>query len=100
MINLLSKDVFNKISAGEVIERPSSVVKELFENAVDAGATIVSVQIENGGIDKIFVMDNGCGMDKNDLPKSYLPHATSKLKIAEDLDHSKLWASAAKRLQV
>ena len=87
MINLLSKDVFNKISAGEVIERPSSVVKELFENAVDAGATIVSVQIENGGIDKIFVMDNGCGMDKNDLPKSYLPHATSKLKIAEDLDH-------------
>ena len=87
MINLLTKDVFNKISAGEVVERPASVVKELFENAVDAGATEIAVYIENGGISRIFVMDNGCGIDKDDLPKAYLPHATSKLKVAEDLDH-------------
>ena len=85
MINLLTKDVYNKISAGEVVERPASVVKELFENAIDSGANEVSVYIENGGLDKITVVDNGCGMDKDDLPKSFLPHATSKLKNSDDL---------------
>ena len=86
MINLLPKEVFNKISAGEVVERPASVVKELFENAVDANATDIAVYIDGGGIDKILVMDNGCGIDKDDLMKAYLPHATSKIKIAEDLE--------------
>ena len=86
MINILSKDVYNKISAGEVIDGPDSVVKELFENAVDAGGTEISVSIERGGMDKIFVMDNGCGMDRDDLPRAFLPHATSKLKTADDLN--------------
>ncbi len=86
MINILSKEIYNRISAGEVVERPASVVKELFENAVDAGATEISVYIENGGIDKILVMDNGCGIPKDDLPKAYFPHATSKISSTEDLD--------------
>ena len=86
MINILSKDIYNRISAGEVVERPASVVKELFENAVDSGATEIFVYIENGGIDKILVIDNGCGMSKDDLQKAYLPHATSKITEAEDLE--------------
>ena len=85
-INILPKSVYNRISAGEVVERPSSVVKELFENAVDAGATQITVAIERGGLDEIFVSDNGCGMDKDDIPKAFLPHATSKIKEADDLD--------------
>ena len=86
MINLLSKEVYNRISAGEVVERPASVVKELVENAVDAGAKEITVCVDNGGIERIFVMDNGCGIEKDDMFKAYLPHATSKLSIAEDLD--------------
>ena len=85
-INLLPKSVYNKISAGEVVERPSSVVKELFENAVDAGATEITVTIKNGGVSFIAVTDNGCGMDKDDIVKAFYPHATSKIKLAEDLD--------------
>ncbi|MBP5177263.1 MAG: ATP-binding protein, partial [Clostridia bacterium] len=87
MINLLTKDVFNKISAGEVVERPASVVKELFENAVDAGAAHITISVENGGLKKIVVVDDGCGIEKDDLPRAFLPHATSKLKTAEDLEH-------------
>lgn len=86
MINILSKEIYNRISAGEVVERPASVVKELFENAIDAGATEIYVYIERGGIDKILVMDNGCGIPKSELPKAFLPHATSKITVAEDLD--------------
>lgn len=85
-INVLDSSVYNLISAGEVIERPASVVKELTENAIDAGATKITVQIEDGGIRSISVTDNGCGMSAQNLAKAFLPHATSKLKEACDLD--------------
>lgn len=88
-INLLPKEVFNRISAGEVVERPASVVKELFENAVDSGAHNITVSIEKGGIEEIHVQDDGCGMEKEDLIKAFLPHATSKIKNAGDLDFIK-----------
>lgn len=85
-INLLEPKVFNMLAAGEVVERPSSVVKELVENSIDAGATEVYVQIEEGGIRKIQVSDNGLGIEKDDLRTAFLPHATSKLKNITDLD--------------
>ncbi len=84
-INLLAADVYNRIAAGEVVDRPYSVVKELVENAIDAGATEVSVEIEGGGKKRICVRDNGCGIEREDLARAYAPHATSKLKTAEDL---------------
>ena len=84
-INILSKQVYNQIAAGEVVERPASVVKELFENAVDAGATNITVSITNGGLDEIFVQDNGCGIEKIDLPRAFMSHATSKITNADDL---------------
>lgn len=86
-INILDSSVYNLISAGEVIERPASVVKELFENAIDSGADRITVAIEEGGIRKIVVTDNGCGMDADNLKKAFLPHATSKLATASDLDN-------------
>lgn len=85
-INVLDSSVYNLISAGEVIERPSSVVKELIENAIDAAATKITLQIEEGGIRSITVSDNGSGMTAENLAKAFLPHATSKLKEASDLD--------------
>ncbi len=85
MINILSPDVYNRIAAGEVVDRPYSVVKELVENAVDAGATEIRIEIEGGGKQKIRVADNGCGIPEEELPKAYYPHATSKLTDAEDL---------------
>lgn len=85
-INVLEPNVFNMISAGEVVERPSSVVKELVENSIDAGATDVSIYVEDGGIRKIQVSDNGIGIEKDDVRKAFLPHATSKLKDIVDLD--------------
>ena len=85
-INVLEPNVFNMISAGEVVERPSSVVKELVENSIDAGATDISVYVEDGGIRKIQVSDNGIGIEKEDMRKAFLPHATSKLKNIVDLD--------------
>ncbi len=84
-IHVLSREVFNKIAAGEVVDRPYSVVKELVENAIDAGASEISVEIESGGKGLIRVTDNGGGMEKEDLPYAFLPHATSKLERAEDL---------------
>ena len=81
----LKPNVFNMIAAGEVVERPSSVVKELVENSLDAGATIVDVEISEGGLKSIKVSDNGVGMDKTDIIMSVKPHATSKLRSAEDL---------------
>ena len=85
----LDSSVYNKISAGEVVERPSSVIKELAENAIDAGATKIEIRIVNGGLDEIKVLDNGCGIDAEDLKTAFLPHATSKIKVAEDLSEIK-----------
>ncbi len=85
IIRQLSASVINQIAAGEVVERPSSVVKELLENAIDAGATRVDVSVERGGKDLIRVADNGKGMAPDDLPLAFTPHATSKLAEADDL---------------
>ena len=84
-IHLLDASVYNKISAGEVVEKPASVVKELVENALDAGATDISVRIVGGGLDEITVSDNGKGIEKDDLQTVFLPHATSKIATADDL---------------
>ncbi|TCL58581.1 DNA mismatch repair protein MutL [Kineothrix alysoides] len=86
-INVLSKDTIDKIAAGEVVERPASVVKELLENAIDAGASVVTVEIKEGGISLIRVTDNGCGIDKSEVSKAFLRHATSKINSVEDLMH-------------
>ena len=86
-IHLLSDEIINKIAAGEVIERPASAVKELIENAIDAGATRIQVQIEQGGKKKIQVTDNGKGMGAADLELCFLRHTTSKLTNADDLFH-------------
>jgi DNA mismatch repair protein MutL len=85
IIRQLSASVINQIAAGEVVERPASVVKELLENAIDAGARRVDVTVERGGKDLIRVADDGKGMAPEDLPLAFLPHATSKLSGAEDL---------------
>ena len=84
-IHVLSEQVANKIAAGEVVERPASVVKELLENALDAGATRIKISIEAGGIKLIQITDNGCGMVRDDAMLAFERHATSKLKDAEDL---------------
>jgi len=85
-INILDKKVYNRIAAGEVVERPFSVIKELVENSIDAGSTSISVSIWNGGKDRIEIEDNGCGIEKEELHKALLPHATSKIADVADLD--------------
>lgn len=85
-INVLDKHVAELIAAGEVVERPSSVIKELVENAIDAGADSVTVEIKNGGVTYMRVTDNGCGIARDDVPKAFLRHATSKVKLQDDLD--------------
>lgn len=85
-IRILDKDTINKIAAGEVIERPASVVKELIDNSIDAGATDIRVEVEKGGKNSILVRDNGCGMSRADALLAYKKHATSKLTRIEDLD--------------
>lgn len=89
VINLLSQSTIDKIAAGEVVERPLSVVKELTENAIDAGATAVTVEIKEGGISFIRVTDNGCGIEKEQVKKAFLRHATSKITSIEDLNSIK-----------
>lgn len=84
-INLLDEDTSNKIAAGEVIERPSSVVKELIENSIDANAKNITVEIEEGGTSLIRIIDDGDGIHPEDLKKAFLPHATSKIKDSEDI---------------
>src|SRR3954462_11704746 len=84
-IQQLPTDVAKKIAAGEVIERPASVVKELLENSVDAGSTRIEVDVEQGGGELIRVVDNGGGMHADDLAIAFSNHATSKLATAEDL---------------
>ena len=85
-INVLSFAVANLIAAGEVVDRPSSVIKELLENAIDSGADNITVEIQNGGVTYMRVTDNGCGMSKEDLPIAIRRHATSKIKDASDLN--------------
>lgn len=85
-IKVLPQDVANLIAAGEVVERPASVVKELLENAIDAGSTSITVEIRKGGTTYLRVTDNGCGMPESSLETAFLRHATSKLQVAENLE--------------
>lgn len=85
LINVLDSDTINKIAAGEVVERPSSVVKELVENAIDAKASAITIEIKEGGISFIRVTDNGSGIERDDIESAFLRHATSKIKTAMDL---------------
>ncbi len=85
-IHVLDNSLINKIAAGEVVERPASVVKELVENSIDAGATSVTIEIKGGGIDMIKITDNGKGIPKDEISSAFLRHATSKLSKLEDLD--------------
>lgn len=85
-IKVLPKNISELIAAGEVVERPSAVIKELVENAIDAGATEITVEIRRGGILYMSVRDNGCGISREEVPVAFLRHATSKIKNADDLD--------------
>lgn len=84
-IQVLDQNTINKIAAGEVVERPSSVVKELVENAIDAGATAITIEIKEGGISFIRITDNGCGITQEEIKMAFLRHSTSKIKSIEDL---------------
>ncbi|EKQ54407.1 MULTISPECIES: DNA mismatch repair endonuclease MutL [unclassified Clostridium] len=84
-INILNEDTANKIAAGEVVERPASVVKELVENSIDANSKNITIEIEEGGISLIRIIDDGDGIYKDDIAKAFLPHATSKIKESEDI---------------
>ena len=84
-INVLESRIYNKIAAGEVVERPASVVKELLDNSIDAGSDDIKIEIKGGGLKYICVTDNGCGIEKDDLKLAFLPHATSKISSEDDL---------------
>ena len=85
-IRVLDKHVAELIAAGEVVERPASIVKELLENSIDAGATVVTVEIKNGGVTYLSVTDNGCGIERSQVATAFLRHATSKVRTEQDLD--------------
>ena len=85
-INILPKHIAELIAAGEVVERPASVVKELMENSIDAGATAITLEIKNGGVTYIRITDNGCGIEKEDVPNAFVSHATSKISDENDLN--------------
>lgn len=85
-IQVLDKHVAELIAAGEVVERPASVIKELVENSIDAGATQITVEIQNGGVTYMRVTDNGCGIARDDVPTAFLRHATSKVASETDLE--------------
>jgi DNA mismatch repair protein MutL len=85
-INILSPEICNRIAAGEVIDRPYSVVKELVENSLDAGSTEIEIHIERGGKDLIQIIDNGCGIEKDDMRTAFIAHATSKISVLDDID--------------
>ena len=87
MIQKLPPAVVNQIAAGEVVERPSSVCKELLENSLDAGATNIRIEIAAGGAEMIRIIDDGHGFLREDLPLAFASHATSKLAVVGDLDH-------------
>ncbi len=86
-IQVLDPVTIDKIAAGEVVERPASIVKELAENAIDAGATAITVEIEEGGISYIRIADNGCGIEREEVPSAFLRHSTSKIRTVDDLIH-------------
>ena len=86
MIRVLDKDIADKIAAGEVIDRPVSIIKELLENSIDAGADTITVEIKNGGKTYIRVTDNGCGIPSDQVETAFLRHATSKIQAVKDLD--------------
>ena len=84
-IHLLQQEVAELIAAGEVVERPASIVKELVENAIDAGADQITIEIKGGGVRYIRITDNGCGIERAQVPLAFLRHSTSKIKSIEDL---------------
>ena len=84
-IEILDQQTIDKIAAGEVIERPASVVKELVENAIDAQSSAITIEIKEGGISFIRITDNGCGIEKEQVPLAFLRHSTSKIRTIEDL---------------
>ena len=98
-INVLSEEICNRIAAGEVIDRPYSAVKEMIENSLDAGATEIEIYIERGGKDLIKIVDNGCGIDKDDMRAAFFAHATSKITCLEDIDKISTLGFAAKLSQ-
>ncbi|MDD6620484.1 MAG: DNA mismatch repair endonuclease MutL [Eubacteriales bacterium] len=85
-INVLPKEIYQLIAAGEVVERPSSIVKEMIENSIDANAKNITVEIQNGGSTYIRITDDGCGIERSQVKKVFVPHATSKISVKEDLD--------------
>ena len=87
VIRVLDKHVAELIAAGEVVERPASVVKEMMENSIDAGAKHITVEIRDGGVSYIRITDDGCGIHREDVPTAFLRHATSKVRSEDDLNH-------------
>ena len=97
-IRVLDKHTAELIAAGEVVERPASVAKELLENAIDAGATQITLSAVRGGIQQLQIVDNGSGIEAEYIDKAFIRHATSKIATAEDLGHIHTLASAARHL--